>query len=260
MFSLLLDTSSALVSTLSIVAIVVLAIFAGVSLVASIWKYVLAARYVKFNKHQVSNGLTGAQTAEQLLKGLGIEDVRVVKCNLFSALFLGNSYSPFAKKIRLRKNIYNNSSLTAVALATQKVALAKMDKDGDKKIKTRSVLMTMGYFAPFAVLPLFLIGVLIDILAMNNLGLFTIIFTAIAVVWYLAAFIVVILNIPIEKKACNKAIEFIEKINLLNSEEIEDAKLLYQTYITSYVLDFVNQLLYYIWRILKLIIMLIPKK
>jgi len=54
MFSLLLDTSSALVSTLSIVAIVVLAIFAGVSLVASIWKYVLAARYVKFNKHQMS--------------------------------------------------------------------------------------------------------------------------------------------------------------------------------------------------------------
>lgn len=260
MNSLLLAADAALVSTLSVVIFVVLGLFAAVSVIATIWKYVLIHRYRKFNKQEVSTGLTGKETAVKLLDGLGIEGVEVVKCNIFSAIFLGNSYSPFKKRIRLRKNIFDKKSLTAIAIATQKVALAQRDAEGDKKLKARSVFMTMGYFSPFAVLPLFLIGLLIDVLVMNNVGLFTIIFSAVASVWYLSSFLVLILNIPIEKKACSTAVEFMEKTNLLNPEEIEDAKLLFKTYITGYVLDFINQLLYIIWRILKLILRVLPKK
>ncbi len=243
-------------SALMIVALIVFAAFCVVSVVAAVWKWVIIFRYSKLNKMQVSNGLTGAQTAQKLLEGLGITDVEVVKCNFFSAIFLGNSYSPLKKIIRLRKNIYNSTTLTAVALATQKVALAKRDHDGDKKLKARSILMGFGYFAPFAVVPLVLMGFLIDFFVLNNLGVFTIVFTCIAAAWYLSSFVVLILNIPIERQACKQALEFIKTANLLTEEEMHQAEKLYKTYITSYVLDFVTELLYIVWRILMLILRL----
>lgn len=260
MRSMILEISPDALTALTIVAGIVLGALVVVSIVSAIWKWVLIARYSKYNKQQASAGLTGSQTAIELLKGLGLSDVEVVKCNFFSAIFLGNSYSPFKKRIRLRKNIFDSTSLTAVALAAQKVALAQRDKEGDKKIKTRSVFMTMGYFAPFAVVPLVILGLIVDLVSIQGIGLWTIVFSAIAVAFYVSSFIVLILNIPIEKRACKTAVEFMEKTNLLSSPEIEDAKVLYKTYITNYVLDFIDQLLYIIWRILRLALKLSKKR
>lgn len=259
MRSLLLMTQETLKEELQVLTITayvvlgVLAAFAVLSLFAAIWKLVVVHRYTKYNRQKVDANLTGSEAAKKLLEGLGINDVQVAQCGFFASIFLGNSYSPRKKLIRLRKNIYNKSTLTAIALAAQKVAIAERDREGDKKIRVRAFLMKLGYFAPFAVLPLFLIGVLIDFFAYQQFGIFTIVFSAIALVYYLASFIVLILNIPIEKCANKKAIEYFEKTNLLSAKEIEDAKDLYKSYITMYVLDFITELLYLIWRLAKFI-------
>lgn len=232
---------------------VVLGLFCLISVIAEIWKLILASKYSYFNKKQASTGLSGHEVAEKLLQGLNITDVTVEKCGFFKAIVSGNSYSPFKKKIYLRKNIYDATSITAVAMATQKVALAKRDHDGDKKIKVRSVLSKLGYFSPFAVLPLVLLGIVIDIVSAQGLGLATIILSCIAVVIYIASFVAICLNIPIEKKANKDAVEFMEKTNLVTSEELDDVKSLYRTYITSYVLDFITAILYILWRIVQLV-------
>ena len=250
MVGLMLAAETSTFWTIVIVAASFFGVFAFVSLAAEIWKLVLAARYRKYNKEEVQAGLTGSEVARKMLDALGLADVKVVQCGFFSSIFLGNSYSPFKKKIRLRKNIFNAKTLTAVAVASQKVAIAKRDSDGDKKIKARTVFMTFGYFAPFAVLPLVLIGFLIDFLLAGN-GIATIVLSVIAAVFYVSSFIVVCLNIPIEKRASKMALEFMQKVNLLTAEEQEDAKVLYRTYIISYVLDFISELLYIIWRIIK---------
>ncbi len=256
MKSLMLAGTEEMVGALYIGLIIVgalLGLFCIVAAIAEIWKWVLVARYTHYNKKQASAGLSGHEVAEKLLQGLNITDVTVAKRGFFSGLFFGNSYSPFKKQIKLRKNIYDATSITAVAIATQKAALAKRDHDGDKKIKARSVFSTMGYFAPFAVLPLVLIGVVIDILASQGLGLATIILSCIAVVFYIASFVVLCLNIPIEKKANADAVEFMQKTNLVSAEELEDVKSLYKTYMTMYILDFITELLYILWRLVKLI-------
>lgn len=238
---------------LGIIALAVVAAFVVVSILATIWKWVLMFRYVRYNKQKVAVGMTGAQVAEKMLEGLGLTDVKVARCGFFSEVFLGNSYSPRKKLIRLRRNIYDKTSLTAVALAAQKVAIAQKHHEGDKKIALRSTLMTFGYFAPFAVLPLILVGFLLDFVIWRDLGVFSIIFTAVAFAYYISSFIVLILNIKIEKRACNTALEFMQKINLLVDDEVEDAQHLYKTYITNYWLDFISELLYIVWSILKFV-------
>lgn len=239
---------------LGIIEIVIFGLLILASLFAFIWKWVLLAKYSKYRKAKTSSGLTARQTAENMLKQLGLDNVKVVKCNFFASIFLGNSYSPIKKIIRLRKNIIDSNSITSIAVATQKVALAKRDADGDKKLKARSILMGFGYFAPFAVVPCVIIGVLIDIFITNRIGTFTIVFTSIAFVYFILAFIVLILNIPIEKKGCEMALEYIKEFNLLSEEEQETAKVLFKTYMANYVLDFVTELLYIIWEIIQIVL------
>ncbi len=242
-----------------IVVAVFIGIFAAVAIFAAIWKWVLGFKYLRYQNQETAAKLTGKEVAEKMLQGLGINDVTVVKCGFWATLFLGNSYSPFKKKIRLRRKIYNNKSLAAVAVASQKVAIAYRDHQGDKKIKVRSVLMGLSYFAPFAVLPLVIIGLLIDFLAYKELGVFTVILSAIAIVIYLASFIVVCLNIPIEKKANKQALEFIKKVNLLTESELEKAQDLFRAYMINYVLDFISELLYIIWRIIQFVCKIIVR-
>lgn len=235
------------------IAIGIALIFVTFSLIAAIWKWVLAFRYRRYNKQKVAVNLTGRQVAEKMLEGLGLTDVKVEQIGWFRAMIFGNSYSPRKKTIRLRKNIYNTASLTAVALAAQKVAIAQRHHEGDKKIGARATFMAMGYFAPFAVLPLIVIGFLLDYVIWQQLNIFSFVFAAVALLYYLSSFIVVILNIKIEKRACKTAVEYMQKINLLTEEEIEDAKHLYKTYLTDYWLQFISELLYIIWTVLKFV-------
>lgn len=248
------ETATEDLKTLSLLAIVVLAVigvFAIVSLFAEIWKWVVTIKYRQYNKKTITADLTGSQAAEKLLEALGITDVKVEKVGLIKGFFVGNSYKPSTKTIRLKKNIYDKKSLTSVAIAAQKVAVAERHHEGDKKIAVRQVFASFTYFAPFAVLPLVLVGVILDFIVSQQIGILTVVFSILALLFYFSSFIVVCLNIPIEKRANKKAVEYFEKTNLLNPVEIEDAKDLYKTYITMYVLDFISELLYIIWEIAK---------
>ena len=254
-----MDNELSLVYILGLVVLGFGILFAAVGLIAAIWKWVLLARYQRFNKQKVAVNMTGSQVATKMLEGLGITDVTVEQIGFWKSLFFGNSYNPRKKAIYLRKNIYNNSSLTAVAIASQKVAIAQRHHEGDKKIATRYVLMRFGYFAPFAAIPLVLIGLLLDFVIWNSIGWCSIVLTIFAFAYFLASFIVVILNLKIEKKACNTSVEFMEKTNVLNPEEIEDAKLLYKTYITDYWLEFVYDIFYILWEIFKFVSKVLSK-
>ena len=238
---------------IGIVALTIVAVFAGVSLFASIWKLVLASRYRRYNKQNVAVNMTGAQVATKMLEGLGLTDVKVEQIGWLRGIIFGNSYSPRKKTIRLRKNIFDKASLTSVALAAQKVAIAQRHHEGDKKIAVRATMMGIGYFAPYAVLPLVLVGLVLDYVVLHGVGWFSLAFTILAFAYYIFSFVIVILNLKIEKRACNTALEYMQKINLLTGDELDDAKILYKTYITDYWLQFWSELLYIIWEAVKLV-------
>ncbi len=253
MKNLLLVDFETLAWSIGTAVVVFVVAFALVGIVAAIWKWVLALRYVRFNKQKVAVNMTGSQVATKMLEGLGLTDVKVEQLGWFKAIYVGNSYSPRKKSIRLRKNIYDTASLTAVAIAAQKVAIAQRHHEGDKKIAVRAALLKFGYFAPFALIPLVAIGVLLDFVVWNQVGWFSIAFTVFAFLYFISSFVVVILNLKIEKRACKTALEFMKKINLLVDDELEDAQTLYKTYITDYWLEFIYDILYIIWMVLKLI-------
>ena len=252
MKSLLNASDFVILGSIGLVVLAIAVAFGVLSLLASVWKWVLVHRYLKYNKQNVAVNMTGAQVAEKMLEGLGINDVKVEKLGFWKSLFITNSYNPRKKAIRLRKNIYDKTSLTSVALAAQKVAIAHRHHEGDKKIVMRLTLTRFGYFAPFALIPLILIGILLDFVIWNSFNWLSITFTAVAFVYFIVSFIIVILNLKIEKAACNKAVEFMQKANVLTEDEMEDARRLYKTYITDYWIEFLYNLFFIVWEFIKL--------
>ncbi|MEG1751502.1 MAG: zinc metallopeptidase [Clostridia bacterium] len=239
-------------NTLVSVALIIVGILI---IVASLWAGIARIKiftsYNKFNKIENQSGLTGETAALLLLDRAGLTDVKVKPLGFFRMLMYGNSYSLGKKTIYLRKNIFNKTSITAVGLAVQKVGLAIMHQQKDKKLKARSIVQPLIVFAPVMFIPISIMGFLIDLFLFNMNGISSLIGVAIASVLYIAAFVFVILNIPVEKKANTIAMDIMTQTNFLTQEERSDISVVFKAYISAYVADFVISILYIIQFILK---------
>ena len=73
--------------------------------------------FQKYSRIRGASGLTGAQTAEQILRNAGIYHVRVehIRGNL------NDHYDPRSKVLKLSDPIYNSTSLAAVGVAAHEV-------------------------------------------------------------------------------------------------------------------------------------------
>lgn len=240
-----------------LIALILLAVF-------GIWGAVLQLsilfRYQRNNKKHIG-GKTAKQVAEEMLANLGYKDVEVRKTSYLWLFFFskwGNRYSPRRNTIFLYKNILNNDTVTAVALATQKVGLVIQHKQGEKQMAFRAKWEVWTRMSPNLFLPIVTIGALIDI-AVNGAGLtafgyITLVFVALAVLWTIIAFYALYLIIPTERRAGELALKAVQDQNLIPSEHIPAVAGMYSTYVRMYFADFMLALLQLIIDILYLAI------
>ena len=200
------------------IAYIAVGVLLGIAIIAAfIAQIVIVIGYWRGNRTNNSLGLSGGEYARKLLDQNGMPDV-------------------------LRMRTINKPSLTAVAMAAQKVALAEQHRDGDTKMIVRSRLQGLGVFAPILFVPLVLIGFLVDIFVLETL-LFSLVTAGIGLLFILFGFIVTLLNIPVEKKAMERAQVILE--NELTGEEMVTVE---------YVLQFIIAILRIIQLILKILI------
>lgn len=224
--------------------IIVVALF---SLVISIW---LSIKYIVYNRTMNKAGINGEQVARKILDDNGLQKIRV---SVVGSLLFGNSYSHFFKKVRLRRLTVKKNSISSLAMGAQKSALAILDKEGDKDMKTRIVLTPFIFFGPFMFIPIVAIGVIIDIIAFSFTGWATIIALALGLGFYILSFVMSLMVLKTEVKAQSRALDILEKENLATEEEREMMKKLFKLYNIEYVNDLILQFLEMILRILMLV-------
>lgn len=230
------------------VAYILICVLLGIAVVAAlIAQIVVAVGYWRGNRIQNSMGLTGEQFARKLLDEHGMPDVKVKKCGILRTLFFGNHYSLMKRTVYLRAFTIKKASVTSAAIAAQKAALAEQHRDGDRRMIVRGRLQGLGIFAPALFIPLVAAGLLIDLFVTGAL-LFTAVALVVSALFIVFAFIVTLLNIPVEKKAIARAEEWLA--TALTPEENERVKKVFRSYMVEYVLQFVVALL----RILQLIL------
>ena len=244
-------TSDAIAWAMLIVGVLII-IFALVGVVISIFLWL---KYHKLNKTKNSCGLTGEQAARRILDNNGLQKIKV-KCT--GSLIFGNSYSHVFRKVRLRRFTYKKNSVTSLAMAAEKSALAVMDKENDPIMKTRNVLIPLQIFGPFMFLPLIIIGIIIDLLIAYNSGtspnfLFTFIMAGLGVGFYAVSFALTVVVLKAETKAQARSIEILKKEHLANDQEIAWIKELYKLYNLEYVNNMILAFLELLLRVLQIV-------
>ena len=232
--------------------IIAMSVVVGLLIIASIFAFgisiYLSISYVRYNKKQNSCGKTGEQIARKILDHHELGHIKVSKTG---SIMFGNSYSHYFKKVRLRGLTWQKRSVTSLAMAAQKSALAVLDKENDAEMRTRIRLTPLIYFGPIAFVPMVVIGVLLDVLL--STGFCGILFTVLGLGFYLLSFVMSILVLKTEKKAQKRAYEIMKEEGLATEEELESCKKLFRLYNIEYINDMVIALLELIYRVLQII-------
>lgn len=239
-------------SGLELAIMIVSGIIVVALIVALIVQIVLIFKYKKFNKTPLQNGLTSQQTARSLLDANGLENIQIKKLGFFRRILLfGNHYSVMKKTIFLRKNILDSSSVTAVGIATQKACLAIQHKNKDKNFIFRYVLQILTLFTPLLFYLSIVIGLIIDIVTQFT-GIPTTIGLFVGIGFYLLVFVLQIVNIKVEKKANEQAVEILRSSNIFTEQEIDRFKELLKLYIVADIMVLILSILKLILQILKI--------
>ena len=232
--------------------IIAMSVVVGLLIIASLFalgvSIYLSISYVRYNKKQNSCGKTGEQIARKILDHHELGHIKVSKTG---SIMFGNSYSHYFKKVRLRRLTWQKRSVTSLAMAAQKSALAVLDKENDAEMRTRVRLTPIIYFGPIAFVPMVVIGVLLDVLL--STGFCGILFTVLGLGFYLLSFVMSILVLKTEKKAQKRAYEIMKEEGLATEEELESCKKLFRLYNIEYINDMVIALLELIYRVLQII-------
>ena len=216
-------------------------------------------RYHRANKMPIACTMTGLDAARFVLDKAGLQHVRVRKAGILREAVFGNYYNVFTKTIYLRSwlgKVDNKRTVTSVALGVQKAALAKLCEEGDRQTLLRNRLSIIAIFGPLLFLPVLILGVVLDFVLLQQLGMYSLIGLALGGLLAVAGFIVTLLNIPVEKKANRLALQLMEEYGLATGKELKTMQKVYGAYIASYVAQFILQMLRLIQWVLELVIKL----
>lgn len=189
---------------------VVSLIFVGVSIVVSM---ILKSRFTAFSKIPLSARLTGKGVAEKMLEENGIYDVKVVSVGGF----LTDHYNPLTRTINLSPEVYNNYSIAAAAVAAHETGHAVQHATDYTWLSIRSKLVPAVQFSSTIVNWILLIGVFMATSGNSTLLLVGIALFALSVLFSL-------ITLPVEFDASRRALAWLERTNVTNSQEFPKAK------------------------------------
>ncbi len=184
-------------------------LFIGISLLVS---FILKSKFNTYKKIRLSNGLTGKQVAERMLKENGIYDVQVVSVDGF----LSDHYNPITKTVNLSPEVYHESSVASAAVAAHECGHAVQHTTSYAFLMLRSRLVPVVQVSSNLVQWVLLAGVLL-INTFPGLLLAGIVLFAVTALFS-------IITLPVEFDASKKALAWLNHTNITNQQEYPKAK------------------------------------
>ena len=211
-------------------------LFLGISFLVSA---VLKSKFTKYSKIQLSNGLTGKEVAERMLKENGIYDVQVISVEGF----LSDHYNPLNKTVNLSPEVYHGNSISAAAVAAHECGHAVQHATAYGPLVFRSKMVPAVQVTSRLVNWILLAGVIVLATTQNP----TILLLGILAMGITVIFTLV--TLPVEFDASHRALNWLSTTNITNSQEFPMAKDALKWAATTYVvaaLAAVVQLIQYI--------------
>jgi len=199
------------------------------------WK--VQSAFAEGSRIPAASGLTGAETATQLLQAGGIYNVAVEPI----AGQLSDHYSPTEKILRLSEPVYAERSLAALGVAAHEAGHAFQDAERYPLLVVRNSLVPLASFGGSVSMILIMIGLVLSVAGLTYVGIAAFSLTVIFQV----------VNLPVEFDASARARKKLLAAGLVTPEEdAEVAKVLNAaalTYVAG-TLTAIFTLLYFLFR------------
>ena len=169
----------------------------------------------KFNEYAqvgLSNGMSGAEIAQMMLKQNGIYDVRVVSVEGM----LTDHYNPEEKTVNLSADVFYGRSVAAAAVASHECGHAVQHKVAYAPLKLRSAMVPALSFSSRYMQWILLGGILL--LQTTPIPL------AIGVGLFALTTLFSFITLPVEFDASRRALAWIQTNNVVNEREYGFAK------------------------------------
>ncbi len=196
-------------------------IFVGISMLVSM---ILKSKFKKYTQVPLSNGLSGKEVAEKMLRENGIYDVQVIS----TPGFLSDHYDPTKRTVNLSAEVYEGRSISAAAVAAHECGHAVQHATAYGPLEMRSKLVPAVQFSSTIVNWVLLAGVVMAASGNTTLLLIGIILMAITVLFSLV-------TLPVEFDASKRALAWLQHTNVTNSQEYPMAKDALKWAATTYV-------------------------
>lgn len=179
-------------------------------LIGAILSIIASARvnstFHKYAGVRSMSGMTGAQTAEAILRSKGIHDVRVehIRGNLT------DHYDPSKKVVRLSDSVYNATSVAAIGVAAHECGHVIQHHTGYAPLNIRTALVPAANLGSKLGIPVIILGVILGSNSvLINIGIWV----------FSLAVLFQIVTLPVEFDASKRALVCIEQYGIVTSDE-----------------------------------------
>lgn len=213
-------------------------LFIAPGLALSLWASMrVKSTFNKYSKVRSMRGLTGAQAAQELLRGAGITDVRIVR----SQGMLSDHYNPVNKTLALSDPVYDSDSVAAIGVATHEAGHAIQHARHYAPLWVRSALVPTANIGSSIGYMVMLFGLF---LASQNMVL-------IGAVLFSAVLLFQVVTLPVEFNASNRAKALVLEHGIVTMEERRGVDAVLNAAALTYVAAAVSTLLtllYFLFR------------
>lgn len=226
-------------------------ILSGVAIIISVIIALVAQVKVNnaFNKYKdvpSSLNMTGRELAEKLSQDNNLGLV-VRECQGS----LTDHYDPRDKSINISQSNFNNNSIASQAIVAHEFGHAMQDAEGYAPYKVRQVVVKVSNLVSRMLMPLLIIGILLQVFLMGIAGSLVI---YISVAIYAVAVIANLVTLPVEINASSRAKDMLVRIGAGSDEEVQATDKVLNAAALTYVASLMVSLAYFL-RFLFLLLM-----
>lgn len=189
----------------------------------------ISCTYSKFKRVGNKRNISGSEVARMILEKNGLSNIYVVE----TRGNLTDHYDPRRKVVRLSKEIYNLESIASVAVAAHECGHAIQDKENYSFMKIRAFLVPIVNFSSYAGYIAILLGVVFSLINMIWVGIFL----------EMVILLFQLVTLPVEINASKRGLKELEELNILDTQELSQGRLVLISAAMTYVASCASTLL-----------------
>lgn len=187
-------------------------LFGAIALISWLVQNRLRSKFEQYSRVAISNGMTGREVAEKMLRDNGIYDVQVVS----TSGMLTDHYNPMNKTVNLSEGVYGSQSVAAAAVAAHECGHAIQHARAYAPLQLRSKLVPIVSFSSGIVQWVLLGGILL-------LNVFPYLLL-IGIIMFALTTLFSFITLPVEIDASRRALVWLNGAGITSTRNHEMAK------------------------------------